>query len=244
MNADNEDKENKFEYEPNDLSSIFITSNQPSDTSAFTTSTIPKTTKGLTKSARNRHYAQTSRARHRLYVSNLEKDRQLLLDRLDKLEEENLRMRREIEVIKARDDSVNNSNIKYPMYDTDVYKPTTATASTFSLDSQQLYSQYALSVLDLSVLPKKSKFKTNSPRPTLNLTVQNELSKFLVDFENGWRNQMNWKSKLLGVNCQKKMKKKNWNRNKYAGLIRLIKLAKLKIYLQLFGNNTNKSLNL
>lgn len=268
------DFDNHNEYENAEMSSLYSEDDNSFDTE--TSSTIPRplkppTTKGLSKSARNRHYAQTSRARHRLYVANLESDRKMLLARLDKLEEENERMRREIADIKGRGSldasssttstsacslypSTNthppyNYPTTHPPYDyptnhttTTAYHPVYRT-DTSALDSQQLHSQlFALSVLDFNFPPQKSTPSTNSPRPTSNTlaVVRNAPKNFLVDVGGGgWRDQMNWKGNLRGnQKSNKKQKKQKKQRDQVR--LRLIRLAKLRIYLQLFGN-FNKS---
>lgn len=247
-------------------------------------------TKGMSKSARNRYYAQTSRTRHRQYVTNLEKDREMLMERLEKIEEENKRMRDEIlewrisnKRIKPNDSNMMihgedndehsntdphspNSEFQTPV--DDIYAPniynsfitnynnfdyvTSATTSPFrSINSNSnlntITNNYALSVLDFLFLPcfpnqKQLVSSINSPRQLNPLKFKAPPQNFLVDSnEIEWKDQMNWRN-----NCWKVLKKEGAG-NYFASrklksqrnrliLLRLVKLAKLKIYLQQFGN--------
>lgn len=211
------------------------------DTYKATPPTDNTCTKGISKSARNRFYAQTSRARHRMYVANLEKDRTMLLERLEKIEEENRKMRMEIlemRMLNRKRSKTDTCNIspQIPCFK----DPQSA---NLPLDS----SNYALSVLDLLTFPhtKNQIFgnpvaSTDSPWPSkLNFKAP---QLFLVDVDaNGWReSEMNWKD-----NCWRTSKAKQkrtlildkMSTIEKLGLLRRVKLAKLKIYLQQFGNN-------
>jgi hypothetical protein len=235
------------------------------------TSTDPFT-KGMSKSARNRYYAQTSRARHRQYVANLEKDREMLMERLEKIEEDNRRMRDEIFELR-----ISNKRTRT----TDCHdKAETENFSIFTSNSTNIYSvkandtnnndfidnpflkqafksystlntsfnnNYALSVLDFLVFPrfpeqeKQLPSSINSPR-SLN-PIKFKAPHFLVDLSEVKRKDpMNWRDNYYRqkVISKKKRKKQRCHvgrreRNRLI-LIRLVKLAKLKIYLQQFGN--------
>ena len=227
-------------------------------------------TKGMSKSARNRYYAQTSRARHRQYVTNLEKDRQMLMERLEKIEEENKLMRRELlelrmdqrETKKLKtdnnsdygDENIKNINSDFnsqkyisttfkdpfnTLYNTtnntnDRYFPINSFSKLSSFNS----NNYALSVLDLLFPPsiRQPASFTNSPWPNLK-KFKAPTKNFLVAVDGaGWRNPMNWKSSWLKDLKSREGKKKFMERNVTLRLLRLVKLAKLKIYLQQFGN--------
>lgn len=226
------------------------------DPSTVIESTDPPT-KGMSKSARNRYYAQTSRARHRQYVANLEKDREMLLERLEKIEEENRRMREEIlemritkrvrteaEDAELKSTSSNisplnsKSNIYTAAYDFKTTNPFFNPSSTSTFDSN-----YALSVLDFILFPrfkqqhmqrKQLASSIDSPRPVNPQKFQAPHFLLVNPNEVKRKEPMNWRD-----NCylkEKKKKRKMRERNRL-NLIRLVKLAKLKIYLQQFGNS-------
>lgn len=66
------------------------------------------------KAVRNRIYAQRSRQRHRNYVSCLEQERQLLLARLERLEQENREMRSLLLLNKKKEEEEKEVIVKNP----------------------------------------------------------------------------------------------------------------------------------
>lgn len=158
----------------------------------ISTPTSTQSTKNMSKSARNRYYAQTSRARHRAYVNNLEKDRELLLQRLEAIEAENRRMREELTELKTKRVKLDSS-----------VPPLNPSSSPFISSSVSnpipfVDTQYALSVLDLSL---HDSLKQNQPTLVTNSPWLNN-NKFivpllflLVAFTEGlgWRDPMSWK---------------------------------------------------
>lgn len=216
----------------------------------------------LSKSARNRIYAQTSRARHRAYVTNLERDRELLMERLERIEEENREMRRELNELRvgnkrtrvehSSDPQIQNFKNQIQQKQSQILKTSN---NNFVNDQNQndFSAQYALSVLDFMFPITNPTFMTNSPWPLV------PLFNFLVAVtkDSGREIQMNWKGNCCSVKNQKKMKilrrKMNLNLEKTSfihqsfrnqiisqhqrsKLLEIIKLVKLKIYLQQYGN--------
>lgn len=242
----------------------FIPDNENELTHSQSTTSIPtqtQSTKNMSKSARNRYYAQTSRARHRAYVNNLEKDRELLLERLEAIEAENRRMREELTELKTKRVKLDSS-----------VAPLNPSSSPFISSSVSnpipfLDTQYALSVLDLSLHDSLKQNQltlvTNSPWLNNNKFIVPLL--FLVAFAEGlgWRDPMSWKGsycKLTRTNrrnqnelrrtsgkgkakvnsvctLMKCLKTTNQNRNKkeYSRNLLLLKLRELRTYLQQFG---------
>lgn len=154
----------------------------------------------LSKQARNRFYAQTSRARHRLYVANLEKEREALLSRLTKLEEENSKMRAELTELRniSTVTNINDSN-------NNAFMSTNSNSSSYlslsNSHSQLQQNTYALSVLDFT----RSSLGPNSLDSPLNERLLLAFASALLVSENGQRPaQMNWKSKFC---CQQEEEK-------------------------------------
>lgn len=220
----------------------------------------PPVTKSMSKSARNRHYAQISRARRRQYISNLEENNQMLLAQLEMIEEENRAMRKEIfelrreqRDVKQVDNHVtdsrsfkNDNHVTDSPFKNDNY-------SAFKNDNHNLYSisqfpqptlnstNYALSVLDFLFPPELFTNKTkqlspltNSPRPQNFQFI--EPKTILVDVRGAeWREPMNWKGNCCKISKMRRRRRRGCDWLKLR-LLRLVKLAKLKIYLQQFGN--------
>ena len=192
-------------------------------------------TKNMNKSARNRFYAQTSRARHRAYVASLEKDRELLVKRLEMIEEENRKMKEELMELKQ----VKRVKSQDPP------------ALGAFVDPQ-----YALSVLDLSLqdsLPmNQPTLVTSSPWQISNEKFTISLLLFLVCVTEGFgrRDPMNWRGnycepkRMCRIRRQDRMEictltkclkaKKNARKVSSPNLL-LLKLRELKVFFQQFG---------
>lgn len=172
-------------------------------------------TRNMSKSARNRYYAQTSRARHRTYVENLENDRNLLLARLDKIEEENRRMREELLDLKTASKRIKLDDSSYS-YSTSSKSPFITPPSSSSKSSESnsfVNTQYALSVLDL-FLPKDSINNKNQPISVTNSPWRINLIMPLLF--------------LVGVTgTAGRGKPMNWNGN-YSKLIQMMEILLLK----------------
>ena len=192
-----------------------------------------QSTQEISKSARNRVYAQTSRARHRCYVANLERDREILIERLEILEAENRRISGELNELKSKQNQNDDDNTKRSNFTTYTSKSTSTFTSTYNSESTD-YHYAALSVLDLLFpQPRHSAKATNSPWPSL-LKVLKAPNLFLVKVAAERReSQMNWKGKIFYL-LDLYQKKKKKLRLRRAGL--LYNLVKWNLYLQQFGN--------
>lgn len=185
----------------------------------------PSSHSSASKAARNRLYAQTSRARHRAYVSALEQDRKTLIKRLEFVEAENKRMKMEMnELLKlTKSDHQTHLSQDFP----------------FLLPNSSS-TNYAISVLDL-IFPhslSNPSFVTNSPRPSCKKLLIAPLT-FLVavtkDFK-GRDTQMNWKGNCLRKKNPIQRTRNRRDQGQRLKLLELIRLTKLKIYSQQYGN--------
>ena len=222
------------------------TDTHKADTDPLKEDTDPPTSKGLSKSARNRFYAQASRARHQMYVANLEKDRQMLLERLEKIEEENRRLRMDIMEMKMtkRRRTEDAFNIHK---DLDLFNYSSKSTTLSPMDSS---NNYALSVLDFIAFPPTKTNISGKPVASIDSPWPSKFDFkapqfFLLDDDaNGRRGcEMNWKDncwgilkppsllvKMKGMSTLERMRMR-------MRMLRLVKLAKLNIYLQQSGNN-------
>ena len=202
----------------------------------------------MSKSARNRFYAQTSRARHRAHVTNLEKDRELLLNRLEKIEEENRRMRGEIvglracigwgSCIKSYDEMTRGVSDEMTR-DMNVDSTNAISDSTMSMNTNIFHTsnairtnaQFALSVLALYPPPLASPtpktMHVPNPIPYLNsprLLPEPPKTFLVVDGTARMRGQMNWRE--------------NWCQMVKSGYLKKLKMCTLDRIIM--GNHLNQ----
>lgn len=240
-------KDSKIDFDNNEYDRGNTIGSGTSCCTSVPQSPPPRSTKDLSKSARNRIYAQTSRARHRAYVSNLERERQDLLARLDRIEEENRRMRGELNELRRHNKRTKTSDGIAGIKPISESKP-----SSFNQHDDPS-TQYALSVLASSNV-------TNLPRPSLFEVLNSPLFSLLVAVTKENNFLMNWKGSYCGVKDHLWMGKRRsqqlnllmphsktsstsqnstlfslLQRHHRMKLLEMIKLAKLKIYLQQFG---------